>query len=261
MQKLLLSLSIFISGCSNAQNSIEPKEKIILPNGQTIQKRFAPPKGFQRNDLKENGFGYYLCNLPLKPIGSKVHYYNGSIKEKTNVYCGVVSMDVGTQDLQQCADAVMRLRGEYLFAQQNWGKLGFEFTKDQQIHYFYQEVSEKNYPHFRSWMNKVFAFANTRSLHHQLKKKSFNDVSIGDVLIQTGEPYGHAVIVVDIAMNIHNGDKAFMLAQSYMPAQEIQILLNPNQKEASPWYQLSEIDYLISTPEWTFTTNDLRTWE
>jgi hypothetical protein len=33
-----------------------------------------------------------------------------------------------------------------------------------------------------------------------------------------------------------------MLSQSYMPAQELQILQNPSSKELSPWYALPRMD-------------------
>lgn len=58
--------------------------------------------------LSEGSFAEYLRNLPLKPHGTKVKYYNG--EEKPNdVYVAVIDIDVGTRDLQQCADAVIRL--------------------------------------------------------------------------------------------------------------------------------------------------------
>jgi hypothetical protein len=47
-----------------------------------------------------------------------------------------------------------------------------------------------------------------------------------------------------------------MMAQSYMPAQEIQILINRNSKSLSPWYPLKEGE--ITTPEWRFVSADLR---
>jgi hypothetical protein len=50
-----------------------------------------------------------------------------------------------------------------------------------------------------------------------------------------------------------------MLAQSYMPAQDIQILKNPNDSDISPWYSANFVDKLL-TPEWTFDTGDLKTW-
>jgi hypothetical protein len=50
-------------------------------------------------------------------------------------------------------------------------------------------------------------------------------------------------------------EKMYMLAQSYMPAQEIQILLNPETNTV--WYSLSAEDP-IETPEWTFTRAQLK---
>ena len=75
------------------------------------------PGGFERVVAPAHSFAYYLRSLPLKPHGSKVKFYNGSTKNNYGVYDAVVDMDIGTEDLQQCADAIMRLRGEYLFKQ------------------------------------------------------------------------------------------------------------------------------------------------
>ena len=50
-----------------------------------------------------------------------------------------------------------------------------------------------------------------------------------------------------------------MLAQSYMPAQQTQILINPNNKELGVWYSLKGKDELI-TPEWNFSVNQLRSF-
>ena len=48
-----------------------------------------------------------------------------------------------------------------------------------------------------------------------------------------------------------------MLAQSYMPAQDIQILVGDDGK--SPWYDLNFGEYLYSA-EYTFSKNDLKTF-
>jgi len=42
----------------------------------------------------------------------------------------------------------------------------------------------------------------------------------------------------DIATD-DKGKKYFMLAQSYMPAQDIHIVRNPMDEELSPWYEVS----------------------
>jgi len=50
----------------------------------------------------------------------------------------------------------------------------------------------------------------------------------------------------------------FVLAQSYMPAQELQVLKNPNAGDFSPWYRVSDIDGQLRTPEWTFKSSALK---
>jgi len=81
-------------------------------------------------------------------------------------------------------------------------------------------------------------------------------MQIGDVFIQGGSP-GHCVIVVDMAHDPKTGEKIFILAQSYMPAQDIQILKNPSNAAISPWYSVDFGD-VLKTPEWTFTKGDLK---
>jgi len=80
-------------------------------------------------------------------------------------------------------------------------------------------------------------------------------MQVGDVFIVGGSP-GHAIIVVDMAAN-EAGEKLFMLAQSYMPAQQTHLLINPNQDSISPWYSLKDQDKLI-TPQWTFELDTLK---
>lgn len=88
---------------------------------------------------------------------------------------------------------------------------------------------------------------------------SIQDMQPGDVFIKGGSP-GHAVIVVDMATDVKTGKKMFMLAQSYMPAQEIQVLKNPNNSLLSPWYSLDFGDNL-ETPEWDFTSKELKRFQ
>ena len=60
-----------------------------------------------------------------------------------------------------------------------------------------------------------------------------------------------------MAVNKKTGTKIFLLIQSYMPAQEIQVLINPDNPGLSPWYLLEDTGK-IDTPEWDFTINDLK---
>ena len=51
----------------------------------------------------------------------------------------------------------------------------------------------------------------------------------------------------------------YMLAQSYMPAQDIHLLQNFSNPSLSPWYSVKESS-IIQTPQWIFYTNQLKTW-
>ncbi len=50
--------------------------------------------------------------------------------------------------------------------------------------------------------------------------------------------------------------KIFLLAQSYMPAQDIHILRNPDDEDLSPWYSV-DFGEKLHTPEWIFTKKEL----
>jgi hypothetical protein len=115
----------------------------------------------------------------------------------------------------------------------------------------------ESYQSFREYLNVVFTYAGTASLTKELKQITLSQMQIGDVFIKGGSP-GHAVIVVDMAVNPKTNKKVFMIAQSYMPAQDIHILINANKLSVSPWYELDETATEIETPEWTFDKNQLK---
>lgn len=236
--------------------------------GKTIAQRFQPPADFVRLTLPANSFGHYLQNLPLKPSNSKVHLFDGRLKYNQTVHAAVVDMDTGDRDLQQCADAVMRLRAEHLFTQKQYSQLHFNLTNGFKMDYTkwrqgyrVRVVGNKtawvatdslstSYESFRQYLDVVFMYAGTLSLSKELRPKQVKDLTVGDVFIQGGSP-GHAVIVVDVAVNKDTGEKVFLLAQSYMPAQEIHVLKNLNEEGLSPWFSTDFGEELV-TPEWAF---------
>ncbi len=168
----------------------------------------------------------------------------------------------------------MRLRAEYLYSLQNYAALHFNFTSGDRadfgqwikgyravitgrtVKWVKQAAEDSSYQNLRQYLNTVFTYAGSFSLSKELQSvRDINDLEIGDVFIQGGFP-GHAVIVVDMAMN-KQGEKIFLLAQSYMPAQQIHILKNPNDAKLDPWYSVNFTTKLY-TPEWTFTRVDLK---
>jgi len=105
-------------------------------------------------------------------------------------------------------------------------------------------------------MDFVFTNAGTRSLSKTPRSRNVKELAIGDVFIVGGSP-GHAVIVVDLAEN-NSGEKVFLRAQSYMPAQETQILKNNQDRSIRPWYD-AEYAEKLKTPEWKFDADQLKT--
>ncbi|MBI9065959.1 MAG: DUF4846 domain-containing protein [Salinivirgaceae bacterium] len=254
---VIVLLSCFSQEANNQTAINQENYSFICETCSTIETRFAPPNGFKKIEVESFSFATYLRNLPLKPINEKVRYFDGRIKGNQNVYLSVIAMDIDAQDLQQCADAVMRLKGEYHYHKKEYEKIHFNFLSDGKPRFYKDYVNgDYSYKKFRKYMRYIFSYANTASLYDEMEKVSFDSMKIGDVFIQKRNPYGHAVIVVDMAENTVTGGKIFMLAQSYMPAQETQILVNPNHSSLSPWYELKTGE--IRTPEWTFTSDDLR---
>lgn len=87
---------------------------VYLSRGRDRQHKVHSPDGYTRT--KCGGYGEYLRALPMLPDGSPVKAYDGRLIKSGNSHCGVIDMDVGTKDLQQCADSALRLRCEYLYA-------------------------------------------------------------------------------------------------------------------------------------------------
>jgi hypothetical protein len=275
---MLFCVSCFIScaGCTyQPQDNFLTNVQNIL-EGDSIINRFAVPQGFERMHYTENGFESYLGNLPLKPEGSPVLAFNGSVLEKNRVYAAVVDLPIGNKDLHQCADAVMRLRAEYLWRQGRFDEIHFHFTNGFDVPYSkwmqgYRVVIEGNktywttepkslsntYQDFWRYMETIFMYAGTLSLSKELNPIDIKDIKIGDVFIQEGSP-GHAVIVVDMAVNPENQERVFILAQSYMPAQNLQVLLNPRTNDV--WYNTNQM-YPLETPEWTFDKGSLKRFQ
>jgi hypothetical protein len=240
----------------------------------SIFNNILPPKGYERSTEEKNSFGAWLQRLPINLNNNTVYLFNGEKKYNQQAQHVVLDIDIGDRDLQQCADAVMRLRAEYLYATKQFDKIQFNYTNGVEIPFskwssgFYPKlqgnkvvwVSAQNnssYKSFKKYLINIFSYAGTASLSKEMESMSIKNINIGDVFILGGFP-GHAVIVVDMAIHPNNADKCFMLAQSYMPAQSIHILKNPNNESLSPWYSLSEINHEIRTPEWTFDVTQLK---
>lgn len=269
---LILPFTLTLAACSGTALSDNPdsnKDSIkkesfepINPKGNIVMTRFNTPEGYNRESLDSNSFAAFLQHLPLKPDGSEVKEFDGTIKPNYQTYLAVVDLPIGNQNLHQCADAVMRLRADYLFSQSRFNAISFLQVSGKTLTYStWLAGRTPDKTNLWKYMEAVFNTANTTSLNQQLTGKPIKSLEVGDVFItgpQNGGKYGHAIIVVDKCQN-KEGKVKFMLAQSYMPAQELQILDNPS-NPGCPWYEL-DFGQTLDTPEWDFTNSQLKSFE
>ncbi|MBN2001114.1 DUF4846 domain-containing protein [candidate division KSB1 bacterium] len=265
---------LFLTGYGFAQ---VPEYPWLNETGGSGVRFISAPVGYTRVKAAPGSFAQWIRNVPLKAHGTAVYLYSGDLKANQNVHFRVLDIDTGTRDLQQCADAVIRLWAEYLFSRGLSESIRFHFTSGHEAAYsqwkrgFRPKVNgnrvtwhqnarpDSSYTGFRAYLNTVFSYAGSYSLSRHLKKRQLSDIEIGDVFLEGGFP-GHAVIVVDKAVSSGEGKTALMLAQSYMPAQDIHVLRNSADSSGNPWYVIGATDKLY-TPEWTFEWGDLYYYE
>lgn len=238
-----------------------------------LDQRIQPPAGFHRLQCGERSFGAWLRALPVKPGRPDVRLYDGRRKSNQGAHYAVLDIDVGSRDLQQCADAVIRLRAEYLRSVACDDAIQFHFTSGDLVPWAKWRTGQRpvvvrnrvswsvtgwpdlSYAGFRRYLDRIFTYAGSVSLAHELAIVTDPTRPIpGDVYVHGGSP-GHAVLVADVCENDH-AERMFLLVQSYMPAQEIHILVNPG-SPLSPWYT-ARLEGQLLTPEWTFGYRDLR---
>ena len=162
MQSTILSFLILLLACSSSskETTLEIKDNNTLIDSSQISiiSRFNPPKNFETVTSDSSSFGFYLQHLPLRPIDEKVKYYSGDTKPMGNTYCSVVDMEIDPVDLQQCADAVMRLRGEYLYHQKKYSSIHFNFLSDGKPRYFNDYAKgDYSYVKFRKYMKYILS--------------------------------------------------------------------------------------------------------
>ncbi|KAA3634806.1 MAG: hypothetical protein DWP97_06230 [Calditrichaeota bacterium] len=276
MNKIIYTCIVLLFACLIQANNYNWKNNDF----QAVSHIFdiKVPDSHQRSIFQPNSFADWLRQLPLKAPESKVHTFSGELKSNQDAHYALLDIDVGDKDLQQCADAVIRLRAEFLYAMKRYDEIRFNFTSGDscsfrqwingmrpyvsinKVKWKESEEKDSSYQTFRNYLNRVFMYAGSYSLEKELlDKATIENIEIGDVFIQGGFP-GHAVIVVDVAENNKTGERLFLLAQSYMPAQDIHILKNPNDSTLSPWYSVN-FGNLLKTPEWIFTNKDLHSFK
>ncbi|MEO6951449.1 MAG: DUF4846 domain-containing protein [Polyangia bacterium] len=250
----LLLLSLPLSGAASAAPLGYPWMIPGDTSHEALSHRFPAPPGYTRVPLARGEFGAWLRELPLEPAGTAVRLFDGKEKPRQDVHLAVVAIDVGDRDLQQCADAVMRLRSEFLLARGQ--TIVFHPDPKKKLHtmLFDPRIPDPNRKRFHRYLTTLFSEAGSASLQAEMAQATA-PAQPGDVLIQGGYP-GHAILVVDEVVD-PGGKRKLMLAQSYMPAQQIHLL---KAADGTPWFDEAALDKGgLKTPEWRpFHRKDVR---
>jgi hypothetical protein len=176
-----------------------------LPSAQQLATRFVVPPGCQRVAVAPGSWGEWLRGLPLKPLGTRARLFNGQLKGNQAVVAAVVAIDPGTSDLQQCADAVMRMRAEYLFSF-NPNKIHFHLTtgydawfsdylagttfrvQGEEVRPAPKPTEAPTHAALSRYLLPVFGYAGTLSLSRELQPVSLDNAQPGDVLVRPPRP-------------------------------------------------------------------------
>lgn len=212
------------------------------------------PRGFSRVDTPKGSYAEYLRQLPLKPRGSKVQLYTGGDARLQYLSAAVVDLPL-LSNYEQCADATMRLRAEYLFKNGRWSDICFKDVNGNRLRF--QGGSRKA---FETYLRKVYGTCSTFSLYRETKPRKITEVQPGDVLVypaRKGHKYGHAIMVADVARN-RSGKVAIMCVEGNTPAREIHVVRNNLKPWINPWVILKGDEDVIHVAPFHFNAEELR---
>ncbi|MGX9986698.1 DUF4846 domain-containing protein [Soonwooa purpurea] len=257
--------SVFETNIISSKNKEHVEAKFVNEKFNILKDRLIPMSGYQRVETKLNSWESFLQNLNLQESGKPILKYDGTEISDQKHHVGILTYDVGSKDLQQCADALIRLRAEYLFKNEKYNAIHFKFTSGHQ--FYWNEYADglrpivsgnnvdfskraapnsiNSYQDFRQYLDIIYTYAGTISLARDLKEsKNKIEFNIGDLIITPGSP-GHVVMIVD---KIEKGnEKRYALIEGYTPAQSIHIL----SKNGNPWFDIKPSKEII-TPRYHF---------
>src|SRR5689334_7379782 len=128
--KCLLAFSIIapLFGCGQNQQIVSTTESTNRTTNETISYptvgEIPLPAGFERLKVSQNSFEAFVRNLPLSK-DKTIYLFNGHPKKNQDDQFAVLNISIGNKDLQQCADAVMRIRAEFFYANKQFDKIKF----------------------------------------------------------------------------------------------------------------------------------------
>lgn len=238
----------------------------------SLDETFAPPEGYTRVPVEAGSFGAWLRGLPLRPEGTPVRDFQGRtvLTASDARLAAVAELDVGTANLQQCADSILRLHAEWRWASGHPERIAYRFTSGHLASWPRYAAGERarvsgskvtwvsgsatpdsSRGAFRNYLELLFTYAGTLSIQAEGARPTREQLRPGDFFVLGGSP-GHTVLVLDVASNA-KGERVALVGQGFTPAQDFHVLAT----QAGPWFPLEGEN--LATPFWApFPMTSLR---
>ena len=175
----------------------------------------------------------FIKHFPRKKSTVVKDYAGNVIKEQS---LGVLNTKVTS--VQQCADAAIRLRAEFFYYRKEYDKIKFKLTCGLEVPFSKwalgyrvkingnkailaktQTTNDYSRSNFEEYLKVIMTYAGSASLSRDLPHSNYP--KIGDLLVLGGYP-GHVVIIID--KKTKNGIDYYLFANSWIPAQDIEIV-------------------------------------
>lgn len=240
----------------------------------TLETRIKPPPGYSRVQLQPGSFGEWLRSFPMAPATAAVTRFDGSTAHPADdeYIAGVMAIDIGSVDLQQSADVVIRLHAEWLWSHDQRDAISYpggaklnmplsRWEKGQRVisegaNVFWAVQSKPaaaDYSEFRRYLDIVFTWANSASLARRTEPVEASALMPGDFFLHT-KPPGHVAIVLDIAEK-PSGERLALLGQALNPTESVHVI-RPGR--ATAWFSLRPGHSLVTARSAAFSWDELR---
>jgi len=229
----------------------------------TLEERFVPPSGFKRIDIDSSSFANYLRNLPSVDENHNVLDFKNNIRVKAgdSSFAAIVPITISDNRLWQCMDIILLFKVDYWKKKNTFNLIDFPLPDGTNLSWqewrsgirpefsgshFYKKRkavendSEKN---LKKYLNTIFSYSNTQTFYHYYPQAKIDLIKPGDFIVKKGKK-GHAVLIVDIAINDHN-EKVALIGQGDTPACQFYLLKN---KDGSAWFKISELTEFPQLP-------------
>jgi hypothetical protein len=218
----------------------------------SLEERFPAPPGYKRVKVEPNSFAEWLRGLPMAAEGTPAKSFDGkeTLAGDDDFMAGVVAIDVGSQDLQQSSDVIIRLHAEYMWSRGDKEQIAYRsatklslplsrWEKGQRLiaqgpNVFWAvqgKPADVDHAEFRRYLDAVFTWANSTSLSpRSTPVEDPKELTAGNFFLQSQD----VAVVLDMAEK-PSGERVALLAKSRTPAENIHVL-RPG--KATAWFSI-----------------------